>query len=450
MTIKTCPALAVYVKNYLRIAVKTRLGHGLTPQYAKEFYRLALIILSENLTVLAENFDIFICPSAAIDQSWATQQWPKHMVIPQIEVNNLGKRLNHTDKQIRALGYTRLCFIGSDAPTLPNEYILQALVSLTSYDAVLGPCQDGGFYLLGSCKPLPDLTAIPWSKTNTLDKTTALLQSYRYRISMLAKWYDIDTATDLPLLNHHLKTSVPAHAALKQWLNRLPIISIIIPTLNEKSIIVPLIKALQKLSPTPEIIIVDGGSEDNTVALCHKFSVKTLRSPVSNRALQMNSGAQAASGKILLFLHADCLLQQSAYSAMLNSMADATIAGGCFRYALSSSQKSWPEWLIETGVALRVKLFKAPYGDQGYFVRRDVFTRIGEYKALPLLEDVEWFRRLKATKKAIFLKARLITSARRIHQHGWIRSSLRNNLIIFLFLCGVCPHKLANFYYNKR
>ncbi|MEE9451956.1 MAG: TIGR04283 family arsenosugar biosynthesis glycosyltransferase [Gammaproteobacteria bacterium] len=444
------PALAIYLKNHLRIAVKTRLGQGLTPHYAQAFYRLALTCLSENLPILAKHFDIFICPSASLDQAWAKAQWPQYTVLPQIEINDLGVRLNQTDQQIRALGYQQICIIGSDAPTLANHMILQAIHELTTHDTVLGPCFDGGFYLLGSNKALPSLCTIPWSSTKTLQAAKALFTSQDRSIAALPPWYDIDTVDDLNLLPSDLDDRSSAQQQLKIWLTQLPQVSIIIPIHNEASRITSFIKSLQQLTPVPEIIMVDGDSQDNSVALGDKLGIKIIRLQETNRAQQMNRGAQQASGNIYLFLHADSHLSLSAYHAMLNCLADENISGGCLSFALAQSQHSWRAWLIEKGVALRVKLFKTPYGDQGYFVKRAAFDRIGEYKIMPLLEDVEWFGRLKKQTKIVILKQKLITSARRFQSRGWLRSSLMNISIMLLYYCGVQPRKLARFYYGKK
>ena len=444
-------ALAVYVKNPNRSGVKSRLAKGLSAHYAKQFYKHALACLQEDLQLIARmGITVFICPADVLDLKWAQQYWQTPFVLAQIQNDNLGDRMQHTIAHLRKCGFNQVCIIGSDAPTLPISHILSCQQQLESHDVVLGPALDGGIYLLGANLKLADLTTIPWSSHQVFDDLKALLKQQALRIGIGPSWYDVDTIADFKRLKNDLEPTTRARKKLYHWLEQLPRVSIVIPVLNEGKQIKSLISQLQQLHPIAEIIIVDGGSEDNTWDACDIEGVKRLQIKKANRAVQMNHGAQLASGNILLFLHADCHLSQAAFTAMIDLFSDDKINGGCFRYHLAGSDQNWHYRWINFGVRARVKLFKLAYGDQGYFVRKNIFNDIGAFKVLPLLEDVEWFSRLKKTKNVVILKEKLITSARRIQQRGWIRSSIINNLIVMLYFCGVQPALLARIYYNKR
>lgn len=192
-------------------------------------------------------------------------------------------------------------------------------------------------------------------------------------------------------------------------------VTIVTPTLNEAENINRLIPQLLSLKPEPEIIVVDGGSIDQTRLIAGQHGIPILES-IAHRAIQLNLGASVAQGDILLFLHADSWLTQEAYQCFLEAMQNPEVIAGAFRYQLDNSQNDWRERVIEFGVKLRVRFFRLPYGDQGYFVRRHSFEQSGGFKPISLLEDVEWFQRIYRQGKIALLSAPLTTSARRIHE----------------------------------
>jgi uncharacterized protein len=444
-------ALAVYVKNPNRTGVKSRIAKDLSTHYAQQFYQHALACLREDIQVIRRmGFTVFICPADPQDVDWAHQYWDTPFILSQMQSDNLGDRLQHTVAHLRKSGFNLVYIIGSDAPTLPISHILDCQKLLEHHDVVLGPARDGGFYLLGTKHDLPNSTAIPWSTDQVFADFKALCQQHALSVGVGPSWYDVDTVADLKRLKADLEPTTPARKQLHDWLENLPKVSIVIPVLNEGEHIKTLIQQLQQLHPAPEIIIVDGGSEDNTWDTCDLEGIKRLQMIKANRALQMNRGAEHATGNILLFLHADCQLSQTSYTAMIDQFTDDAIKGGCFSYHLAGSENNWRYRWINFGVWLRVKLLKLPYGDQGYFVRKNIFDTVGPFKILPLLEDVEWFSRLKKNNKIVILKETLMTSARRIQHRGWIRSSMMNNLIVCLHFCKARPHFLARLYYGKK
>jgi uncharacterized protein len=164
------------------------------------------------------------------------------------------------------------------------------------------------------------------------------------------------------------------------------------------------------------------------------------------RGLQLNRGADVATGRWLWFLHADSRVPEVWWDAFAALDARPEVVGGSFRFHLDAS--AWQARLLEWGVALRVRLFDLPYGDQGIFVRRDVFTLLGGFAPLPLMEDVEFMGRLKRQGRLAHLRHRLTTSARRWEARGWLRQSASNLTTLALYRMGVSPDRLARRYHR--
>lgn len=224
-----------------------------------------------------------------------------------------------------------------------------------------------------------------------------------------------------------------------------PFISVIVPTLNEAENIPDLVENVRHCGEC-ELIVVDGGSTDATWDRAAGADLRLRSEP--GRAVQQNAGAAASRGDVLLFLHADCRLEPKAFEAIRQALSDPKCVGGCFRQRIDAD--GWAYRLLECGNALRVRWFGLAYGDQGIFVRREVFERIGGFPKLRLMEDVYLMKRLRRERPFRLIDARLHVSPRRWQQHGIIRQTQRNWTLLLLAHCGVSPNRLARFYPPAR
>jgi rSAM/selenodomain-associated transferase 2 len=218
-------------------------------------------------------------------------------------------------------------------------------------------------------------------------------------------------------------------------------VSVVIPVLNEAGCLEETLICLRRQNPH-EIAVVDGGSTDDTLARAHAADL-VLHAP-RGRARQMNAGAARASGSVLLFLHADCRLQDGALAAAERALSQRGVVAGCFRMCVAEAGAVYR--CIDACATLRVRLSGLIYGDQGLFLRRDLFERLGGFPELRLMEDVFLSRKLRSQGKVVVVPQRIFVSARRWQRGGVIRQTLRNWTLTALAGLGVHPDRLAAFY----
>jgi hypothetical protein len=220
-----------------------------------------------------------------------------------------------------------------------------------------------------------------------------------------------------------------------------PYLSVVLPVLNEAERIEKTIGQVQSLHT--QVIVVDGGSQDRTVELARKHGAKVVSCP-PGRAAQQNLGASHATGRVLLFLHADTRLPPEFEAQLFEILLDPKVVLGAFRFKTDMQAPGMR--LIENAANFRSTRFRLPYGDQGFFMRRRDFLRIGGFPNVPIAEDLLLARRLARIGRIETAPGHAVTSARRWRSLGIVRTTLINYLIAGGCLLGIDPARLASLY----
>lgn len=221
-------------------------------------------------------------------------------------------------------------------------------------------------------------------------------------------------------------------------------LSIIIPTLDEAPLIVATLEFLGDLRRRGhEVIVADGGSSDATAALAQGLADRIVCAP-AGRAEQMNAGARAAAGDVLLFLHADSRLPGEADRLILQGLAAGGRAWGRFDVQIAGPHPMLR--LVERMMNLRSRLTRICTGDQGIFVRRETFEAVGGYPRQELMEDIAISRRLRRLSAPLCLRERCLTSARRWETHGVLRTIVLMWWLRLQYAFGAAPARLARAY----
>ena len=192
--------------------------------------------------------------------------------------------------------------------------------------------------------------------------------------------------------------------------------------------------------------MVDGGSRDDTVAIARKAGAR-VETGKRGRAAQQNFGASVASGRVLLFLHADTRLPAGYPTHIFNTFMDPRVALGAFRFKTDSHTPMMK--LITFGTNLRARYLKMPYGDQALFIRKSTFDFVGGFPEMPLSEDLFLVRRIRKENRIGIASADAVTSARRWDRLGPLKTTLRNQIILAGLCLKISPRTLASIYGRK-
>lgn len=226
----------------------------------------------------------------------------------------------------------------------------------------------------------------------------------------------------------------------------IPLISVIIPVLNEAYYLPETLTSLTNYQCC-EVIIVDGGSNDESLAIAKRSGCRTVSGP-RGRARQMNLGAQKSTAELLLFLHADTLVPEDFTHLIPATLARQDVVAGAFSLRISSCKTSLQ--LISWGATLRSRMLTLPYGDQGIFTSRKKFYQAGGFPEMEIMEDYVFIQRIKRLGKIVTLKEQVTTSARRWEHVGIVKTTLINQLIVIGYHLKVSPASLARFYQRTR
>jgi rSAM/selenodomain-associated transferase 2/rSAM/selenodomain-associated transferase 1 len=341
---------------------------------------------------------------------------------------DLGERMHAAFVNAFQSGCRRVVLLGTDIPGLNKNHLGKAFAALAEQDLVLGPSTDGGYWLMGLRRPAHVFQGINWGTEKVLEQTIVLAKRHGLTVHQLDPLTDIDTEDDF-----------------KRWqpkgIWQRPYVSIIIPVLNEAVNVRATIRAAT--DDDAEIIVVDGGSMDDTVLQAADAGAQVEISPQC-RATQQNRGAEAASGSILLFVHADTLLPNGFVYHVFETLMDPSIIVGAFRFKSDLDSPSMK--VIEFLTNFRSQYLRLPYGDQGLFIRKTVFESFGGFPNVPIAEDLFFVRRLSKRGKIRIAPANAVTSSRRWQTLGVLRTTLINQLIVAGCYLGVSPHTLASLY----
>ena len=225
-----------------------------------------------------------------------------------------------------------------------------------------------------------------------------------------------------------------------------PDFSVIIPVFHEAPLINDTIGHVLDVSTgrSMEILVVDGGPSGDTIQAIRNGTIGTVIAE-KGRGSQLNKGASLAKGEILLFLHADTRLPARAFGRIAAAMSKREITAGAFRLAINSSRFAFR--IIEKGAWYRSRFLGLPYGDQAIFIRREDFLALGGFRNLPIMEDVDFMRRIRKKKGRVFiLEEPIVTSARRWEGEGILYCTLRNWSLLLLFFLGISPERLLKLY----
>jgi len=348
----------------------------------------------------------------------------------------MGRALEHAFTQ----GIETAVIIGSDIPDITSDILQNAFEILKNIDLVLGPAGDGGYYLIGVHRNSfrhwhPRLFKdISWGTEKVLPQTLTIAENLGLHYSLLDTLNDVDRPEDLQIWYRASNPGPPSTDAI--------CLSVIIPTLNEADSIAATVAGIRSGKRT-EIIVVDGGSRDGTAEIAESLGVKVLRT-LPQKGTQMNAGAAAAAGDVLLFLHADTRLPEKFEQYVLAAAAQDDFCAGAFSLGIASSKKGFR--LIEKVANWRSCFLQMPYGDQALFVSRQRFQEVGGYPAYPVMEDFVLIRRLKQKGSIRILPQSVQTSPRRWLKLGIFKTWLLNQLIIVAYALGVSPRRLALWY----
>lgn len=477
-------AIAIFLRYPQAGKVKTRLAAGVGAEAAQRIY---CKLLRRTLGIAADfkgantDLEIILFCTPADKQQALAEMLPGPWWFAAQQGAHLGERMHRAIEQTLARGHRHVVLIGSDAADLQTTDFADAFQALAAGAAFLGPAADGGFYLVGLDRPCPAAFASSqWGGPEVFQRTRDLLTSAGFEVCAGALRKDIDRPEDIALID--------AQPALRAKL------SVIIPTRNSPAQLSPLLQTLETgLWPDDEIIVSSSarpslpkdepppsraresctglslpscrhkaeagifrglrapagtgltadGNSATKFATDHR--VRIVHSPVG-RGVQMNRGAQAASGDLYWFLHDDSVPPgQFAYHVRkLLTLPGKSL--GCFLLDFSPSNRALE--LIARWANFRTVHCGRPYGDQGLFCRAEVFHQLGGFHKAFLMEDIDFVHRAKRFGGLLVIPEKLITSSARYLHGGVLRTSLRNHWTVLLHLAGVKDRKLYSLYYG--
>ncbi len=371
-------------------------------------------------------------------QGWRVSQWLGRGLSYRCQANSdLGQRMREALEDALRQGCRSAVLVGSDIPAISAQLLCRAFKALERTDAVFGPADDGGYYLVGLRRPAPQLfRAMPWGEGSVLERTLSRARLHGISTTCIDRLRDVDRPEDL---------AVAVPPAVSRALRAVPErISVVIPALNEATNLGETVAAV-RTGRNVEILVADGGSEDATVDVAQRLRCRVVRQ--SGRARQMNAAAEAAEGELLLFLHADTALPPGWDTEVRRALSLSRVSIGAFRFGIRGAAMGLRA--VEAWVNARSVVHRLPYGDQALFMRAEEFRQMGGFSDMPIMEDYDLVHRARRAGRVVIVPRRVMTSARRWRGLGVWRTSLLNHLVVGGYRLGISPERLARWYSGR-
>lgn len=491
-------ALIIFTREPEPGRTKTRLMPYLSPEDCAELHRCMIRDIASQAAQL--NADVIVSYTCSAHASESADVPPflqevfgrhDHVMAEFIKQSgdDLGSRMENAFAEAFAKGYKKVILIGTDIPELEAESIDAAFAMLDVSDVVLGPTEDGGYYLIGMKALHPEAFDVKlYGVSSVYEETAASIRAAGLSVSMVDSYADIDTPQDVSGYRHRMREdsrlrligscipardfvpfrgrireSLPVNTYTGRFLSEKAKISVIIPVYNEAAEIGVMLDQLRPHLDECEIIFVDGGSTDGTAEMicgnaedaCAADTGRqeadgfTLIKTEKGRGRQLNTGALASSGDILFFLHCDSILPDEFLREIRRVMS--RCEWGCFGVKFPSKN-----FFMLTNRIIsnhRAVCRSLPFGDQGIFIDRSLFFEAGMFPEQPVMEDYEFSLRIRRYMPAPGLTRRRIVSSSRRYGKGTL-SILKTELCMFqlryLYRKGVSAEKLQRYYRDIR
>ena len=430
--------LVVFTKYPTPGKAKTRMIPALGEEGAAALHKKLTLHTLETVSQFSKKENIDIEISFYGSDLKQMQKWlgDGHRYTKQIE-GDLGAKMNHVFVRGFEDGYDKILVIGTDCPELSIKDLICGYKKLEQADLVLGPAYDGGYYCIGLKAPTSKVfDSIEWGSDRVFEQTMVKATNLGLKAGLLDKHHDIDRPDDLKVWNTITNSQFQKEK-----------ISVIIPTINEAENIGTTLRSFKNIQNI-EIIVVDGGSTDRTTEIAENEGVEKVLYEHHGKGLQMNRGASMAEGGILLFLHADTRLPDKWDDCVRETLQNTRTIAGAFQLTIDGNGIGLR--IIEIFTRFRSALLQLPYGDQGIFLRKDLFEQLGGFKPISIMEDFEFIRRAGKMGKIVTCKQSVITSGRRWQKFGIFRTTLINQLIVLGFYLGIPHNYLRKFYKQKK
>lgn len=403
-------ALIVLTKIPLAGYTKTRLMPYLS---GEECARLHTAFLRDIAASAKEvSADLFVVYAGGTPEL-LQEIFPAAQFFPQ-EGKTLGERMQNAMARVFREGYARCLLIGTDIPYLDGALYEEAFARLEECDAVFGPAQDGGYWLIGLKEMLSELFSLSaYSHSRVLEETLAALPAGR-TAAQLPELRDTDEIEDLL----YCRARAPAGSHTAEMLAQIHVLSVIIPVYNEEKRVDRLLAELRKL-PHGEVIFVDGGSSDGTRERLRAGMGTNcvLLESKRGRGTQLCAGAAAARGDLFFFLHADATLPEDAEEEILRVMRDHEFGAFGIAFRGGDPLMRINAWLSNRRAFRRGIVF----GDQGMFMRRRFYEANGGYPQLPLMEDYRFSLNARCEGSSVGRTAHCLTVSDRRYRGGMLR-----------------------------